>query len=346
MEWGVVENRIAVLALYRVGKTPSEIFNLLKTLPISRRFVYRTVQRFKETNNVYDRPRDGRPRSVRLPNVINAVRARVYRNPLRKQKVLAREMNVSTRSVSRILRDDLHLGAFRRSKGHLLTPKLKEIRKKRSKKLLEKYGKGRYKKILFTDEKIFNIEEQFNSQNDRIYAKNYREAKEKVPRVERGHYPLSVMVWWGVSYDGVTKIHFCEKGVKTGARVYEQTILEPVVRPLTSTLFNNEEWTFQQDSAPAHKARRVQQWLKDNVPSFIAAEDWPSGSPDLNPLDYKLWDILEKTACRRRHRTLAGLKKSIVAAAEKIPLNIIRAAIDDWPKRLKLCYQAGGGHFE
>ncbi|KAF2885391.1 hypothetical protein ILUMI_20789 [Ignelater luminosus] len=26
---------------------------------------------------------------------------------------------------------------------------------------------------------------------------------------------------------------------------------------------------------------------------FISTEDWPSGSLDLNPLDYKLWSVLE-----------------------------------------------------
>jgi len=34
-----------------------------------------------------------------------------------------------------------------------------------------------------------------------------------------------------------------------------------------------------------------------NVPAFISAEDWPLGSPDLNPLDYKLWAVLEDMAC-------------------------------------------------
>ncbi|CAH1400760.1 unnamed protein product [Nezara viridula] len=30
-----------------------------------------------------------------------------------------------------------------------------------------------------------------------------------------------------------------------------------------------------------------QQLLLKNVPEFISAWDWPSGSPDLNPLDYR-----------------------------------------------------------
>jgi len=34
-------------------------------------------------------------------------------------------------------------------------------------------------------------------------AHNFREAAEKIQKIERGHYPASVMVWWGVSYEGV-----------------------------------------------------------------------------------------------------------------------------------------------
>jgi hypothetical protein len=45
-----------------------------------------------------------------------------------------------------------------------------------------------------------------------------------------------------------------------------------------------------------------------NVPAFIGAEDWPSGSPDLNPLDYKQWAVLEDMACRKRYSNLDSLK--------------------------------------
>jgi len=41
------------------------------------------------------------------------------------------------------------------------------------------------------------------------------------------------MVWCGVSNQGVTPLHFCEKGVKTGARVYQEDVLQGVVKPLT-----------------------------------------------------------------------------------------------------------------
>jgi len=33
------------------------------------------------------------------------------------------------------------------------------------------------------------------------------------------------MVWWGVSHQGVTPLHFCEKGVKIGAQEYQEDML-------------------------------------------------------------------------------------------------------------------------
>jgi len=67
------------------------------------------------------------------------------------------------------------------------------------------------------------------------------------------------------------------------------------------TVFGGQEWVFQQDSAPAHKAKTTQKWLQRSVLAFVTAEDWPSGSPDLNPLDYKLWAVLEDMVCRKCH---------------------------------------------
>jgi hypothetical protein len=32
--------------------------------------------------------------------------------------------------------------------------------------------------------------------------------------VQGGHHPSYIMVWWEVSYQGVTHLHFCKKGVK------------------------------------------------------------------------------------------------------------------------------------
>jgi len=48
---------------------------------------------------------------------------------------------------------------------------------------------------------------------------------------------------------------------------------------------------FQQDSAPAHRARETINGAltSRDAPDFISPEQWPPHSPDLIPVDYKVW---------------------------------------------------------
>ena len=88
------------------------------------------------------------------------------------------------------------------------------------------------------------------------------------------------------------------------------------------------------------------EWLWRNVAAFISTEDWPSGSPDVNLRDHKLWTVLEDMASPKCHNNLDNLKRSLVKAAAEIPLETVRAAIAEWPECLKACVEAEGGRFE
>lgn len=58
-----------------------------------------------------------------------------------------------------------------------------------------------------------------------MYVHSAEAASQVVGKMQREHYLASVIVWWEMSYQGVRKLHFCEKGVKTLAKVYEKTVL-------------------------------------------------------------------------------------------------------------------------
>jgi len=75
---------------------------------------------------------------------------------------MAREMKIPPRTMSRIIKEDLGLGVYRRSTGQRLTDALRKIRTTRAKKLLKRYAKNGHRQILSIDEKIFTIEEKFN----------------------------------------------------------------------------------------------------------------------------------------------------------------------------------------
>ncbi len=176
-----------------------------------------------------------------------------------------------------------------------------------------------------------------------MYAQTSYRAKAKVSRIQRDHQPSSVMVWWGVLWNGATVILFCTQRVKMTAKIDEEIVLQPVVKSLHNILFKGQHWIFQQDSA--HKSKCCQKWLA-NIFAFIRAKDWTFGGPDLNPLNYELWDILEQNACRKRHPNSESLTRSIIEEAVKIPLGRIRKSIARCPGCLQLCIDNEGSHFE
>ena len=111
------------------------------------------------------------------------------------------------------------------------------------KHLLQWHAENGHEKIFFMDQKMFTIEEQYNNQYNKIHAQKSLEVR---CEGAGGHHPSYVMVWWGVSHQGVTPLHICEKGVKTRARVYQEDVLQGVVNNLNITVFNGQKWVFQQ----------------------------------------------------------------------------------------------------
>ena len=224
--------------------------------------MYETIKRLMDTRTVVYHPRQGCPCTNRTKMMVQIVAARIQWNPVKKQSVIARELNISKMFRSGMLRSDPGLKTYQQSTSHFLTLHLKEQRVIKSKWLFNITQTMARGEFLFTDENIFHIEEVFNRQIDWVYASSTsQETHEKSPRIQRDHYPASVMVLLGVSYDATTKLHFCEKGAKMSAKIYENTVLETVVKPFNNTLFSNEYWSFKQDLTPACKANSTKVWL-------------------------------------------------------------------------------------
>ena len=123
-------------------------------------------------------------------------------------------------------------------------------------------------------------------------------------------------------------------------------VLEAVVKEEDSRVYPDGKLTFQQNSAQAHKANTTQTWCKRNLPDFISTSEWPPSSPDLNPLDYSIWDILEARVNTRRHTSLESLKATLLKEWEKLSMKDVSAAIDAYPERLQKVIEAKGGRIE
>src|SRR6218665_688369 len=69
---------------------------------------------------------------------------------------------------------------------------------------------------------------------------------------------------------------------------------------------------FQRDSAPDNRARETVEMLKRNTPDFIPPTVWPPNSPDLNPVDYKVWSVMQEQVYQTAIHDVDDLKQRFV----------------------------------
>jgi len=107
----------------------------------------------------------------------------------------------------------------------------------------------------------------------------------------------SLMASVTVSSLGATQLHFLEPGVKVNGDHYRNTILLNMLMLDIRSVFG-DYYVFQQDGSPAHRARDTVTMLQTETPEFIPPEMWPPNSPDLKPVDYSIWGMLQETVYR------------------------------------------------
>ena len=105
-------------------------------------------------------------------------------------------------------------------------------------------------------------------------------------------------------------------------------------------------FTFQQDSAPAHRTRDTIELLRRSTPDFIAADMWPPNSPDLNPVDCVIWSIMQQRVYQTRVRDIDELWQRLIIVWCGLEQRAVDDAIDQWQLRLLVCVDAEDGHFE
>ena len=158
---------------------------------------------------------------------------------------------------------------------------------------------------MFTDEKTFDIQQVLNQHNDLFWASS---SSTEGRIVTRRQNPQSVMVWAAVTETGRSPLLFAPSGVKLNFHRYIDDILEGCLLPWTKKHFQVVPWSLQQDSAP----KITQSWIQRKIPLFISKEVWLVRSPDLNPLDFSIWSILETKVCSSPHLTVNALKARLV----------------------------------
>jgi hypothetical protein len=70
--------------------------------------------------------------------------------------------------------------------------------------------------------------------------------------------------------------------------------------------------------------------LRREAPALIVPSVWPPNSPDLNPVDYKIWGVLQQGVYCTKIRDVEHLKERLVEEWSHFDQQIIDSAIKQW----------------
>jgi len=107
----------------------------------------------------------------------------------------------------------------------------------------------------------------------------------------------------------------------------------------------SEYFIFQQDNAPARHGKETVD-LSTETPAFILSTLWPPKCPDLNPVDYEVWSVLQEQVCKVNVNDVDDLRQRIQTVWDELDQRIIDKTIKQWRTPVRACVEAKCGHFE
>jgi hypothetical protein len=276
------------------------------------------------------------------PKFLGRLKRSVEANPTLSIRSFAKKHKVHEKTIRKSLKI-LGKKSVVQPLRHLLTERTKQLRLERGQQLLNRLKRTPSSTVkIFSDKKVFTVDQVYNRRNDRQIVN----LGEQGTPVSRTKHPASIMFLGVVASNG-TKAPpiFIPEGEKVNSEAYI-AILKARVLPWLKKTFPQNNYEFQQDGAPAHTSKRTQEWLAQNFAGFWEKTAWPPSSPDLNPLDFSVWSVVESKACKTPHNSIASLKISVAKAWRALKPDYLIKTCREFRPRLERVVEAGGGLIE
>ncbi|UYV67247.1 hypothetical protein LAZ67_5000032 [Cordylochernes scorpioides] len=151
----------AIIGLFRQGKRQCEIVRLFK---VPQQTVSKAIHRFNELGHEGDCAGRERKRTANIYAKLKITKKRLQRNSRMSVRKIARETGISKSSVHRIVKRN---STSRRTSTKNISSSRMRIRLERCRQLKHRATGQRWERILFTDKKLFTLEQTHNHQNDR-----------------------------------------------------------------------------------------------------------------------------------------------------------------------------------
>jgi transposase len=274
------------------------------------------IIKIKEQGKIEDRPRSGRPRKITANDNI-VLGQWIRRNNETTSKELAqklldnRGLDVSRWTVQRQLK---RLGY--KSTLPYGTPMLTQEQKDARVQWAIKHQNDDWSRTIFTDETCY----QLFRNTIRRWSRNPKAEVKRIPKNRQ-----KIMVWGGFSIKGLVGYH--SFNTIMDGHYYVQILQDHLIRNARKQF--GRRWRLQQDNDPKHKSRVAQQFLSKEAPEVI---DWPSNSPDVNPVE-NLWSIIKRRVEKRKPTNLQELDIFLHEEWDKTDMVVLSHLVDSMQSR-------------
>ena len=328
--------RNSIIALHNQNYSSRQISS---ELAVSQSSVIRTIQKFRQAGSTDDSSHSGRPRLLTERDerrIARSIRSGVAKTASQVSSIVFNQSTnaPSVETVRRALHRQKLYGRISRRKPKLTKSHMKK-RLEWAKAHLT-WSVGDWSKVLFSDEsKICRLQSGANRYCWREVAHEL-DTRAVTPTVKFGGG--SIMVWGCMCAAGVGWM--CKIDDRMDASLYRD-ILEGEMMWSANYYFPESAFIFQQDNDPKHKSKIATQWLQQNRVKVL---DWPSNSPDLNPIEH-IWHILnERLAKAPQSKNLTELWELTEKEWESISAAECSNLISSMPRRVAAVLQARGGN--
>jgi transposase len=305
---------------------------------VAKSTVQGVLKRYRETGTVRDKPGRGPKRKT------SARQDRHVTRQIRRDRHLSAEavagdsrslvgVEVSASTVRRRMREQSYGGCIARRKPRLRAKHIKERLQFAKAHINEPMEFWR--KVIWSDESRFTL---FGSDGRPIVWRQPHEEfnMECVQPVVR-HGGGSVMVWACFSAGGVGELSFIDGTLNSAGY---RGILERHLHRSATVMGLGDGFTLQQDNSSSHWAPIVCDYFQRND---IRVLEWPSNSPDLNPIE-NLWSILGREVAKKRASTEEELKQHLQDAWNALDRGVLDNLVASIPARLAEVIKNKGGY--
>jgi transposase len=289
---------------------------------IPRSTIYYNLAKLEKTGSTDHKKHSGRPKKI-TPEGSKALGQYIRRNPAISSRTLANKLSLKGISISyvTVLRHLADLGYDK--KRPLATPMLTETHKQKRIEWAQKHINDNWNRTLFTDETSFWL--------FRNTVEYWYKGARPVRRIPKDRTRINA--WGGFCAKGKTSL-FCFRDNMTGP-LYVDIVRKHL--PEANRMLGRN-WRLQQDNDPKHTSHVAKEFLQANVPSVM---DWPSNSPDLNPIE-NMWAIVKRSVEMRQPKNIAELERFMVEEWDNIPQNVIMNLIRSMNERCQLVIDNNG----